>query len=315
MAKNTKTETEVETQAEAAEIETQPEAAESPLAVQESAGQLATATAMEDDGFGEIDAGDMSIPFLTLLQDNSPQRKKQDASFIPGAEEGMILNTVSEELYQTVDDQGLMVIPVFIDKAVIEWKPRGGDGSGGGFVARHSWDHPEVVSQKAQNISPKDWRSKDGNVLKRTYYLWVLIVDPEIKDPDLMDLRNYAIVSFESTKAAVFQQWVSRAKKATMIGDNGKKVQVPLWRMMLKLGAKYQQSSKGNFFNYTLGFVNPANFEDCGWKDSILPADSNFHQAALAFREAITSGIATANTQSEERVSENDAGDTETMPF
>lgn len=312
-------ETPVETPVEVVEQTTEATEETSAITTQEAAGELAPNNLMDSDGFDDIDAGDMSIPYLTLLQDNSPQRKKQHAKFIEGAEEGMILNTVSEELHPTEDGQGLILVPVHIEKATVEWAPRDEGGGGGGFVARHIWNHPDVVRLKKQGVAPNKFVSQAGNILKQTYYLWVLIIDPDMPKPDLMDLRNYAIVSFESTKAAVFQQWVSKAKKATMEGPDGTKMQVPLWRLMLKLGAKFTPGKKGDYFNYTLGFANPSSFDACGWKDSILADDSVYLEAATAFREAIASGIATADTSSEESAeaaaSGSAAGGHDDMPF
>ena len=42
---------------------------------------------------------DITIPRVDVLQALSPQRKKTNAEYIEGAEEGMLFNTVTKQLY------------------------------------------------------------------------------------------------------------------------------------------------------------------------------------------------------------------------
>lgn len=74
---------------------------------------------------------DLEIPRIGIIQDLSPQRKKSDPAYITGAEEGMMFNTVTGELYR----EPLLVIPVFYRKEWILWVDR---KAGGGF--RGSYD-------------------------------------------------------------------------------------------------------------------------------------------------------------------------------
>lgn len=245
-------------------------------------------------GFEDITSDDLQIPLLALIQSNSPERKKKHEKYIPGVEEGMILNRATEQFYTTNDEKtSIFMLPVHIDKATIEWSPRDEGGEGGGFVARHPWDYEPVLQQKAQGLPPNEWRADNGNQLKRTYYLWVIIYDPD--EPD--NLTDYAIVAFESTKAAVFQNWVTKAKKASEMID-GQRCQVPLWRMFLRLGSKFQHNKKGDFYNFTLAFANIDTLEACGWKEAILTQNDPLVLASEEFRQAITSGKAQADTSS-----------------
>ena len=50
-------------------------------------------------GFGNIDAQrDLAIPYINILQPNSPQVNKTKAEFIQGATAGQFFNTVTQEL-------------------------------------------------------------------------------------------------------------------------------------------------------------------------------------------------------------------------
>jgi len=70
---------------------------------------------------------DFSMPFLGVVQSNSPQRDKQHAKFIQGAEEGDIFNTVTNELFKGT----VAVIPVRYEMVFNVWRPR---DLGGGFL-------------------------------------------------------------------------------------------------------------------------------------------------------------------------------------
>ncbi len=63
-------------------------------------------------GAEDITRDDMVTPRLAIAQANSPQRKKQDPSFIEGLEESSIFNTVTGQIYGTK----LTLVPLFFFK-------------------------------------------------------------------------------------------------------------------------------------------------------------------------------------------------------
>ena len=60
-------------------------------------------------GFSEVTSEDLSIPFIRVLAQLSPQVNKRDGKYVEGAEAGMLFNTVLNEVYD--GEQGLLVIP------------------------------------------------------------------------------------------------------------------------------------------------------------------------------------------------------------
>jgi len=82
---------------------------------------------------------DMSIPFLQILQQLSPQCTKGKPEFIKGAEPSDLFNTVTQELWKTRDDDdnpttGVRILPIHYKRSFIEWVPR---SQGGGFIQEH----------------------------------------------------------------------------------------------------------------------------------------------------------------------------------
>ena len=90
-------------------------------------------------GLQNISNDDVTIPRLAIIQSGSPQRKKKDEKYIDGADEGMIFNTVTNELYK----DSLEVIPCGYRKTYVEWVPR---DKGGGLVAVHDYKPEKAIT-------------------------------------------------------------------------------------------------------------------------------------------------------------------------
>ena len=78
-------------------------------------------------GSEEVSMKDMVLPRIDVLQALSPQIKKSDPGYIPGAEQGQIFNTVTGEIYGSE----VTFIPVMFRKEYVLWKLR---KAGGGFI-------------------------------------------------------------------------------------------------------------------------------------------------------------------------------------
>ena len=77
-------------------------------------------------GSEDVCADDLVIPRLGLIQAMSPQRKKKSAEYIEGADEGMIFNTATGELYT----DGVYIVPVYFKKEYLLWvTPRSSEGN------------------------------------------------------------------------------------------------------------------------------------------------------------------------------------------
>ena len=85
--------------------------------------------AYADAGLEEVTTQDLSIPYLRILAQLSPQVNKRDGAYVDGAEAGMIYNTMENAVYN--GDEGVTVVPCYFRRVLVEWKPR---EKGGGFV-------------------------------------------------------------------------------------------------------------------------------------------------------------------------------------
>ena len=74
-------------------------------------------------GFQTMSQDDLALPFLKVLGQLSPEVNTRHAKYLKGAEPGMILNTVTNELHDGT--KGINVIPCFYKREYVEWKDRG----------------------------------------------------------------------------------------------------------------------------------------------------------------------------------------------
>lgn len=103
------------------------------IAKNEGNGELAVLTERpawltEGSHRGSEDVGmdDIILPRIDVLQALSPQIKKKDPKYIEGAEQGILFNSVTGELY----GDSLQFVPVVFKREFIVWQDR---DAGGGF--------------------------------------------------------------------------------------------------------------------------------------------------------------------------------------
>lgn len=153
-------------------------------------------------GFQNVRPKDVAIPFFAILQKGSPQVDELSDKHIAGAVAGMIMNTVTGEVYEGKD--GFPFIPCGFSPEWVEWKPR---DSGGGFVARHTENDPVLrhctPDERGRLITPH------GNVISDTKYHFG--VHPR-SDGSL----EWGIISMTSTQLKKSRNWLTMMKKLTM---------------------------------------------------------------------------------------------------
>jgi hypothetical protein len=120
-------------------------------------------------GFENLTTKDVSIPFISIVQQLSAALKRETK--IAGAEEGHILNTVTQEVVP--GEKGIVVIPCAYQKKWVEWKPR---SSGGGFVKHH--DTEAILAQCTQDDKMNEILPT-GNQIVETAYFYVLLKTAE----------------------------------------------------------------------------------------------------------------------------------------
>jgi hypothetical protein len=209
-------------------------------------------------GAQNISQEDLALPFLKILGQLSPEVNKTHGKYVEGAEPGKIINTVTNQLYDT-----LQVVPVFYKRQYIEWQDRG--TSTGAPVAIHEADS-DIVSQTTRGKDYKD-RLPNGNYLENTASHFVLTVG---------DNPSTALISMKSTQLKVSRKWNSMMMGIKMQGKNGL-FTPPTYSHIYNLSTVQMSNDKGTWFGWDVAKVG-------------LVEDKNVYDMAKAFAESVGKG-------------------------
>jgi len=166
---------------------------------------------------------DMSIPFLQILQSLSPQVVKGEAEYIKGAEPSDLLNTVTQSLIKTQDDdanaiEGCRVLPISYKRSFIEWVPR---SQGGGIVNEWSVDEGlQIITQRSTEtgqdiIQANSPHGTPGNQLNDTHtHFMFLIHEDGTYEPVVLTMASTQIKPSKDLNNMVSKQQLPDGRKA-----------------------------------------------------------------------------------------------------
>ena len=194
--------------------------------------------ALAGGGLEEVTSEDVQIPFLRVLQALSPQIKKSDPAYIKGSEQGGIFNTVTKKFWN--GDDGVIVIPTYFQKKLLEFVPR---SEGGGFVGEiNPKNLPKIVKENGMEML------ENGNELVRTAQHYVKIVH------DDGTLEN-AIVDMKKTQLKKSREWVSimgMFKYPKEAGQNLVGKTMDSWYNMFRLTTVEESNDKGSWYTWKI---------------------------------------------------------------
>ncbi|CAB4165139.1 hypothetical protein UFOVP820_16 [uncultured Caudovirales phage] len=214
-------------------------------------------------GFEEANKDAYAVPFLRVLQDLSPQVKKKMAGYIPGAEPGMLLNTVTQEVMRAV-----RVIPCYFQQTYIEWVPR---DKGGGLAAVHAPGAPilnTAIREGNRTVLP------NGNEIMDTRSHFVLLLKED-------GTYEQALLSMSSTQLKVSRRWMSQMRSA-MVEVRGTMVQAPMYAFSYLISSEEEANDQGSWYSFSV-------------KERQQVQSIELYRAAKAFGSMMASGSSKVN--------------------
>jgi hypothetical protein len=187
-------------------------------------------------GTENVGSGDLSIPFLSILQSNSPQVSKASSKYVDGAAAGDFYESGSGELW--AGDTGIEVIPLSYETELVEWIPR---SAGGGFVRRHD--------ANARPLSTRDPRTgrdvlANGNELVESARFFALVKGERGYSP--------VVISFTSTQRKKARRWLNAIMSQRLQGSRGSYI-APMCAFSYTLTAAPEQNDRGAWFGFVIG--------------------------------------------------------------
>ena len=227
-------------------------------------------------GSEEVGINDVTIPRLSMIQDLSPQHKKNKAEYIEGAEVGMLFDTVTMSLYES----SVLFVPVYYRLEWVVWKNR---DAGGGFIGAYP-SQDDAVSAIGGHPLAGQTASNGEPVLEvhDTAQHFGLLMDPNspAEDPRATEI----VISMSRSQLKPSRQLNSQIRIAT--GDR--------WERYYRLSSIETQNAAGqDYYNWKieqLGFVS----------EQVFAQAEALYEAVLAGSRDVERGQASTSQDEEE---------------
>ena len=206
-----------------------------------------------------------------MLGQLTPEVNKRDAKHGEGATPGMIINTVTSELYD--GEKGIQVLPVYYKRQYIEWQDRG--ESKGAPVK--IYDAGDSIPQTTRDKSFKD-RLANGNYLENTVSHFVVLLG---KTP------TTALISMKATQLKISRKWNSMMMGIKMQGKNGL-FTPPTYSHIYNLKTVQMSNDKGTWFGWDVSKVGPVK-------------DRSIYDVAKQFAARVSKGDVVAKHSTDKR--------------
>lgn len=246
----------------------------------------------EDMGAGMESARteDYSLPFIQILQQLSPHVNKRKAEYVEGAEAGMFLNTVTNELWD--GEGGIIVVPVYYTRNHIEWVTR---ENGGGFVK--DWgDDPSVLANITRDTQGRDILP-NGNQMVVTATRYVLVVNESTGQ------FSQAVITMSSTQFKASNKWNTLISMLRVPRPDGQGTFNPAsFYMSYKAVSVPQENDQGSWFGWKIESHRPT---------LQLPNGQDVYLAAREFKRQLSEGLIKAKPAAQQQ----DANADEDAPF
>jgi hypothetical protein len=221
---------------------------------------------MRDAGSGVESMGmdDIAVPFLYILQSNSPQVNEDADTYVKGAKAGMFYNNVSNEIYDG-RETGLTVIPCAYERKYVEWIDR--DEGGGGYVADHDIESG-ILSECKPNAKGIPVLG-NGHLIIETAYHYVYFKNP------LTGVWEEIIIPMKSTFLKKSRRW-NKTLMATLIP--GTSSRAPRWLYPYQLKTVKETKNTNTWSNFDISRL-----------EEMVSADQ--YRSAKKFAELMQSGL------------------------
>ena len=195
-------------------------------------------------GMENVTSDHLRVPRLSIIQAINPQLKPKDGKFIPGAVQGDIYHSISNEIFK--GEEGITVIPVYFEQTFIEWGDRKNptpDGEGPfGFYAPTD----TIVMSTPMDATFKR-RLPNGHLLVDTREHTVLVVR---KDGTYFP----AVIAMSRSQVKKSENWVTAMKGALVEDAVGKKINPASYAFMYRITTMDEHSKAANteYKNYRI---------------------------------------------------------------
>ena len=221
-------------------------------------------------GLENVTSRDLIVPRITILQDLSPQVKKNKPEYIEGAEIGDFCDTAVGEVYKE-----LLLIPVYYATVLLEWAPR---ATGKGLVANHGMNR-DILKDCVQD-EKRRWMHGE-NLVSETMTFYALNVTAG---------GRRCFVPLSSTGLKSGRKWLTLITNERVLNPRtNKEFQPPIFYRGWRATVTEETNNQGSWFGWK--------FEAAHTILEIDP-DKNLLNEAKDFMAQARSGLVTGDLAS-----------------
>lgn len=217
---------------------------------------------------------DVALPYIYILQANSPQVNPGRSEYVEGAQASMFFNNVSEEVFDGRED-GFIFVPCYYERKFVEWVHR---DQGGGWVA--DWPIDSGILQKTRPDDKGKPRLQNGNVIVETAYHYGLMLNPDT------GVWEQCVIAMKSTALKKNRKWNNMLVTQKIPGTEH---QAPRYLFAFNIGTELESKGDNSWWNFTIEKVEE-------------PVSVDVYKQAKEFAQLIASGAVI-------RVAENTGGE------
>lgn len=222
-------------------------------ASKKAAAETAVATTDMDDidigqyanaGLDNAGAESFAIPFLRVLQSNSPEVDEAHAKFVAEARPGMLLNTVTGDLFDGKD--GALFVPCHYERKQLRWAPRGDRQGFRGEVteveAAQARASGQLVDHEGRSYFTADGKvdDKKNDRLVDTRLHFGLVLDKK-------GIPHQVLLSLTSTQIKKSKLFNSMQRERTRV-VNGKVVMEPSFLHAYRITTVKESNDRGSWY-------------------------------------------------------------------
>ena len=203
-------------------------------------------------GMEEVQASDLVISRLAIIQKMSPELDESKAEHIKSAKEGMIADKGTLEASDSI-----LFLPIKYKKNFVEWWPR---KSGKGIA--NIWPDDSILKSCVPDADGRP--SHNGNLVVETANFFGYSLNDEGE-------AHVAYIGMHGTQLKKARQWMTMATVQRLENAEGEKYQAPLWYKTYLLGSKPESNAQGSWHGWTVEMADDieayckrcgANFEE-----------------------------------------------------
>ena len=198
----------------------------------------------EDANLGneQVGADNVSMPFFSILQALSPQVQDGDPKFVDGARPGMVLNSVTNEVFEarsTINNkpstEGLVFVDCYFAEKVVVWGP-----NRSGWKASHDLNSPAYKAVMAENL-----RDGKGKLIDTEGNLWE---DTDYHLGYAPQQGGYGVIGMKGSNAKPSRNWNSAIDAIRKTNSKGQKFKPARFSQLWLLQTKVQPFNEGSCF-------------------------------------------------------------------